>query len=208
MNRPTRRQLLATGGALAPSLACADAALNIVMAGENMRLGLAVLDDLLLSQDIRLPIGTLRHEMLPWIATDLAEERQAATPAMDAVLTNAAGFALGVTRDLWQALPAPLLEASTPMLTPAGHLVQAAIGISGLVLGTIPGGPVLLHRRSALPRAPRSAAELLDYARHNPRRFQYTRPGQSRFGQAFVTAASFLLRDRAPLGPQNGWTAT
>lgn len=206
-----RRLLLASPGLL-PALLRAQGVggtdLSLVMAGESPRLGASVIEDLFHNNNFTLPVGTLRHEMIPWIAAELQEEVEAGLPGTDAVLTNSAGFALGATRGLWHRLPAPLLAANTPHLSPAGQLVQARLGESGLVVGTIPGGPVLLHRRSVLPVAPRSAAELLDYVRANPRRFQYARPGQSRFGQAFVTGMPFLLRDPNPLDPENGWGGT
>jgi putative spermidine/putrescine transport system substrate-binding protein len=158
--------------------------------------------------DFDLPIGTLRVEDVPWIATELREEVEAGLPGAEAVLTNIAGHALGATRDLWQALPAALIAAHASDLTPAGQLVQQRLGNTGLVLGTVPGGPMLLHRRSVLPVAPRTAQELMDYARQKPGRFQYTRPGQSRFGQAFVAGMPYLLNDPDPLDPDAGWTNT
>ncbi|UPY38253.1 hypothetical protein [Sediminicoccus sp. KRV36] len=211
MTAPSRRHLLAAACMLpglgrAQDLAATD--LSIVLAGESPRLGASVMDDLFHNNNLALPVGTLRQEVTPWIAGDLHEEVEAGLPGMDAVLTNAAGFALGAARDLWHALPARLLDANTPHLSPAGQLVQARLGEAGLVVGTIPGGPVLVHRRSVLPVAPRNAAALLDYARENPRRFQYTRPGQSRFGQAFITSMPYLLKDPNPLDPENGWTGS
>ncbi|UPY38291.1 hypothetical protein [Sediminicoccus sp. KRV36] len=211
MNRLSRRSFLAASCAIpvqAQDRTGSSPGLALVIAPENIRLGQTVIDDIQLQQGIRLPVETVRHEMVPWIGSDLAEEMLAGPLLFDAVLTNVAGFALGAAQDLWETLPAALFETSTPLLTPTGQMVQANIGIGGLVIGTAPGGPVLLHRRSVLPSAPRSAADLLEYARQNPRRFQYARPGQSRFGQAFVAAMPFLLRDRAPLDPQNGWNRT
>lgn len=216
MSRLSRRSLLAAaataGATRVPPSAWAQAPhagdLFVVIAGEGPRLNTAVLTELQDHPDFHLPVGTLRIENVPWIATELREEVDAGLPGTDAVITNIAGHALGAARDLWQEVPAALLAANTPGLTPAGQLVQERIGASGLVLGAVPGGPVLVHRRSVLPTAPRTAEELLDYARQNPRRFQYTRPGQSRFGQTFVTGLPYLLNDSDPLDPRAGWPAT
>lgn len=180
--------------------------LSLVIAGESPRLGASVLEDLLHHHGLNLPVGPVRHEMLPWIAAELQDEVEAGMPGTDAILTNAAGFALGARHELWRPLPPALLATNTPGLTPTGQLVQARLGADGLVVGAMQGGPVLLHSRSVLPVAPRNAAELLTYARQNPGRFQYTRPAQSRFGQAFVTAIPYLLRDANPLDPEGGWT--
>lgn len=210
MNRLSRRGLMAataaglgTAGAQTP-----HSDLYVVLAGEGPRLNTAVLTELQDHPDFDLPAGTLRIETVPWIATELRDEVEAGLPGTEAVLTNLAGFALGATRDLWQEVPAALRAAYTPTLTPAGQMVQARIGTSGLVLAAVPGGPVLVHRRSVLPAAPRTAQELMDYARQNPKRFQYTRPGQSRFGQSFVAGLPYLLGDPDPLDPRDGWINT
>jgi putative spermidine/putrescine transport system substrate-binding protein len=209
MIRLPRRGLLAAA-ALLPGLSRARAQamgdLSLVIAGESRRLGASVLDDVLHNHGLSLPAGEVRHEMVPWIAAELQDEVEAGLPGTDAVITNAAGFALGATHELWRPLPASLLAANTPRLTPTGQLVQARLGDLGLVLGAMQGGPVLLHRRAVLPVAPRNAAELLSYTQQNPGRFQYSRPAQSRFGQAFVTGIPHLLRDMDPLDPEGGWT--
>jgi putative spermidine/putrescine transport system substrate-binding protein len=209
MMRPTRRTLLAAASFLPLSGGRAAASdLTLVLAGESARLSELVSDDLSRHEALSLPVGTLRHETVPWIVGELQEEVEAGLPSLDVVMTNFAGFALGALRELWQPFPASLLEAYAPLLTPAGRLVQARLHGHGLVVGTVPGGPVLMHRRSVLPVAPRSAAALLDYARENPGRFQYARPGQSRFGQAFVIGMPHLLKEAAPLDPEHGWGRT
>lgn len=209
MIRLPRRALLAAGCALpAQSHARPASDLFVVMAGESTRLISSVMDEVYHLPSFAMPVSELRHETVPWIAGDLQEEVEAGMPGTDAVITNYAGYALGATRDLWQPVPRDVLHKHIPGLTPAGQLVQRRLGMDALVLGTIPGGPVLVHRRSVLPTAPRNAAALLDYARQNPRRFQYTRPGQSRFGQAFVTGMPYLLKDPDPLDPRQGWTGT
>jgi putative spermidine/putrescine transport system substrate-binding protein len=207
MSALTRRGLLA---ATFPAAVMAQPGsdLFLVIAGEGPRLNASVLADLHDHPDFTLPAGPVRMEGLPWIAADLNDEVEAGLPGAEAVLTNLAGHALGAARDLWQELPAGMLAAHVPGLTAAGQVVQERVGPIGLVLGTVPGGPVLVHRRSVLPSAPRTARELMDYARQNPKRFQYTRPGQSRFGQAFVVGLPYLLNDPDPLDPRRGWTET
>ncbi|WP_431302402.1 hypothetical protein [Sediminicoccus sp. BL-A-41-H5] len=207
MSALTRRGLIAATLPLAAARAQTANGPYVVAAGEGRRLNAAVLSDLHHHPDFN-PPAEIRVEGLPWITTDLREEVEAGSPGAEAVLTNTAGHALGLARDLWREVPAPWLAGNTPGLTEAGRMVQARLGGTGLVLGSLPGGPVLLHRRSVLARAPRTAAELLDYARQNPKRFQYTRPGQSRFGQAFVTGLPYLLNDPDPLDPRRGWTST
>jgi putative spermidine/putrescine transport system substrate-binding protein len=209
MSELTRRGLLAATAACPVAVMAQPASdLFVVIAGEGPRLNASVLADLQDHPDFALPTGKVRLEALPWIAADLREEVEAGMPGVEVVLTNLAGHALGAARDLWQELPAGLLAPHVPELTPAGQLVQERVGPTGLVIGTVPGGPVLVHRRSVLPVAPRTAQELMDYVRQNSKRFQYTRPGQSRFGQAFVVGLPYLLNDPDPLDPRRGWTET
>jgi putative spermidine/putrescine transport system substrate-binding protein len=129
----------------------------------------------------------------------------AGKPDMDVVLTGITGLTLGAAQDLWQDLPAGFRAAAHPVMTDRGRLMQSMVGEKALVLRTSVGGPMFLHRANALASPPRSAAELLDYARQNPGRFLYAQPLQSPFGRQFVTVLPYVLGDADPQDPTRGW---
>jgi putative spermidine/putrescine transport system substrate-binding protein len=72
-----------------------------------------------------------------------------------------------------------------------------------LPLAAAPGGPVLVRRAGIA--APRNPAELLDWARQNPDRFLYPWPPLTQGGRCFLGALPFLLGDRDPSDPVDGW---
>lgn len=212
MSRPSRRQAL--GGALAlPSLFLPSPApaqtgaesLTILITTEGPRGGEGVLREFENTHRSLIRKLVLMQEDPAWLATGLTEAVRSGRPGVDVVVTNAAGFALGAAQDIWRPLPSGPLAEIGRLMNPAGRILQPLTSDFGLVVGAGPGGPLLLHRGSVLPSPPRSAAELLDYARQNPGRFQYARPRESMLGQIFVQGLPYLLGDRDPTDPQSGW---
>ncbi len=216
MSMSSRRSMLGAGLAL-PSLATARPAaaqsagpqsLTVLLTTEGIPTSGRLVREFVQTHPGLVSKLVLRQEDTGWLAAGLTAEVRAGRPGVDLVLTNAAGFALGAAQDIWQPLPADLLAAAERQLTPRGPAADADDPGRGARAGRGAGGPLLLHRPSVLPNPPRDAAGLMDFARQNPERFQYTRPRESLLGQVFVTGLPYLLRDRDPADPQTGWRRT
>jgi len=67
------------------------------------------------------------------------------------------------------------------------------------------GGPVLIYNPSKVPNPPKSAEELLAWAKANPGKFMYARPANSGPGRGILQGMSFILGDSKPLDPEKGW---
>ena len=67
------------------------------------------------------------------------------------------------------------------------------------------GGPVLIYNPSKVPNPPKSADELLAWAKANPGKFMYARPANSGPGRGMLQGMSFILGDSKPLDPEKGW---
>ncbi len=67
------------------------------------------------------------------------------------------------------------------------------------------GGPVLIYNPSRVPNPPKSADELLAWAKANPGKFMYARPANSGPGRGILQGMSFILGDSKPLDPEKGW---
>ncbi|UPY37010.1 extracellular solute-binding protein [Sediminicoccus sp. KRV36] len=212
MSATPRRAVLAgilpgawLGRGRAQTLHSAEANLRVMAVAESVQQSAAVLHDLPLEAGAALPGLSIRVADLSSITSELQREVADGLTDTEIVLTNFAGYALGAMRDLWQPLPDSMIQVALAAATPVGLQVQAVLGNSGLVIMAAPGGPLLIHHPTRLVTPPRTPAALLDYARQNPQRFQYPRPGQSRFGQLFVNALPHLLGDPDPLDPLAGW---
>lgn len=134
------------------------------------------------------------------IGGGFAADRQAGRPVADVVLTDNLGLVLGTMRRLLQPLPAAMRQMGQH-----DALIRPLAGDLATVISVAPGGPLLLHRREALPTAPRTAKALLDYVRQQPGRFVYARPRESLLGLQFVAALPHLLGDSDPADPEKGW---
>ena len=55
---------------------------------------------------------------------------------------------------------------------------------------------------------PKTAEELLAYAKANPSAVQYARPANSGPGRTFLMGLPYLLGDNDPKDPVNGWDKT
>ena len=55
---------------------------------------------------------------------------------------------------------------------------------------------------------PKTAQELLDWAKAHPKRFLYARPANSGPGRTFLQGLPYILGDKDPMDPKDGWDKT
>ena len=67
------------------------------------------------------------------------------------------------------------------------------------------GGPVFIYNPSKVPNPPKTAADLLAWAKANPGKFMYARPANSGPGRSILQGMSFILNDSKPMDPEKGW---
>ena len=182
--------------------------LHVVVTAESMHPILPSLTKFALSHSDLVREVVIERQEPSWLLGAFAREVRAGRPPAEVVLAGTTGLMLGATRELWQPLPARLRNAGGAMVGHRTGLMLPVAGAVGLVISATAGGPILLHSAQALPRPPRTALELLDYARENPGRFLYPRPSLSAFGRLFASALPYLLQDAAPADPQAGWDRT
>ena len=70
------------------------------------------------------------------------------------------------------------------------------------------GGPVFIFNPKKVPNPPKTAQELLAWAKANPGRFFYARPANSGPGTSIVVGLPYILGDKDPRDPENGWEKT
>jgi len=67
------------------------------------------------------------------------------------------------------------------------------------------GGPVFIYNPKKVPNPPKTAAELLAWAKANPKRLLYARPANSGPGRSIMAGIPWILGDKAPMDPEKGW---
>src|SRR5215210_7657651 len=70
------------------------------------------------------------------------------------------------------------------------------------------GGPVFIYNPKKVPNPPKTADELLAFAKANPGKFFYARPSNSGPGMSVIVGLPYILGDKDPKDPENGWDKT
>ncbi|HWK43090.1 MAG TPA: extracellular solute-binding protein [Stellaceae bacterium] len=148
----------------------------------------------------------------PELAGKLRAQQQAGRTDIDIVLSGSDGLSAGLEQDLWQRiLPdhAALFPDLDAVYEPAALNLNRAQGQGyGVVLCYYPSGPLLEYLPERVADVPRSAEDLLAWAKAHPNRFMYARPNNSGPGRTFMMGLPYLLGDKDPMDPIGGWDNT
>jgi putative spermidine/putrescine transport system substrate-binding protein len=93
-------------------------------------------------------------------------------------------------------------------LTEAGKVLQDE-GEGYLLPSVVSnGGPVFIYNPARVKQPPRSVEELKAWVRTNPGKFMYARPANSGPGRSILCGMPYILGDKNPRDPVNGWDKT
>ena len=147
----------------------------------------------------------------PELAGKIKAQQQANRLDIDLVLTGTDGLSAGIAQNLWLKL-LPDLEAKFPdleqnYLPPAAKMQDQAEG-QGVLVTYYPSGPLLEYDPKRVSDPPKTAEELLAWAKEHPGRFMYAQPANSGPGRTFLMGLPYLLGDSDPKDPDQGWDKT
>jgi putative spermidine/putrescine transport system substrate-binding protein len=130
---------------------------------------------------------------------------------IDLVLTGTDFLAAGIEQGvLMKVLPDN--AAKFPNLTsnyqPAAAKMQELAQDYGVAVTFMPAGPLLEYNPAKVKQPPTTPAELLAWCKANPNRLIYARPANSGPGRTFMMGLPYLLGDKNPKDPVNGWEKT
>ncbi len=147
----------------------------------------------------------------PELPGKLRAQQSAGRVDIDMVLGGtdvmSAGIAQGIWTELFPAHAAALPDLKAILLDPAYQMQQLTQG-QGCVVVYYPSGPLLEYMPDKVATPPKTAPELLDWARAHPNRFMYARPANSGPGRTFLMGLPYLLGDTDPKDPEHGWDKT
>ena len=148
----------------------------------------------------------------PELPGKLKAQQDAGRVEIDLVLTGPGALSDGVTQGLWeQVLPnhQDALPKLDDIFNPGARLMQANFGHGqGIAVAYSPSGPLFEYMPAQVKDVPKTAADLLAWARAHPNRFSYARPYNSGPGWTFLQGMPYLLGDKDPKDPVNGWDKT
>ncbi|OYU48719.1 MAG: ABC transporter substrate-binding protein [Rhizobiales bacterium PAR1] len=207
---------LATGGpgalAASPPLPTAPVAISIIDVGGALALIQPAIEEYRAANPKLVSRIALVKAPAPELASKIKAQQDAGKADLDLVLTGSDGLAAGLDQNLWlKVLPDhaerfPNIEAN---YEPAALNLHRAQGAGfGVVVNYYPSGPLLEYAPERVKKVPTTAEELLAFAKANPGKFMYARPANSGPGRTFMMGLPYILGDKDPQDPINGWDKT
>jgi putative spermidine/putrescine transport system substrate-binding protein len=147
----------------------------------------------------------------PELPGKIKAEQDAGRVDIDMVLTGTDALAAGIQQGLWETiLPAHAVNLPdlTQILLPGAAKMQLLAQDQGVIVSFCPAGPLLEYMPDKVPNVPKTADDLLAWSKQNKDKFMYARPANSGPGRAFLMGMPYILGDKDPKDPKNGWDKT
>jgi len=184
--------------------------LNILDVAGNLQLTQGMIDDFAGRNKDQIAKVTYSKATAPELVGKIKAQQDANRVDIDLVLTGVDGLAAGIDQNLWLPL-LPTYAARLPGMAdyqPGAAAMQKLAGDHGVTITYYPSGPLIEYLPAKVPNPPKTAAELLAYAKANPGAVQYARPSNSGPGRTLLMGLPYLLGDKDPKDPVNGWDKT
>jgi putative spermidine/putrescine transport system substrate-binding protein len=147
----------------------------------------------------------------PELPGKIKAQQDAGRVDIDGVLTGIDALSAGVDQKLWIPI-ATDFAAKLPNLEdiylPGAQKMQQLASNQGVCIVFCPAGPVMEYMPDQVKQVPQTAEDLLAWAKANSNRFMYARPANSGPGRVFMMGLPYILGDKDPRDPKNGWDKT
>jgi putative spermidine/putrescine transport system substrate-binding protein len=224
MTRLTRRTVLGGfAGALAAgastrllaqaalTLPASPVALNIVDVAGNLALTQKAIETYAANNPKLVSKVTFAKAPAPELPGKIKAQQSANRLDIDGVLTGIDTLSAGVEQKLWTPM-LPDFAGKLPKLDeiylPGAARMQGLAQNQGICVVFCPAGPLLEYMPEKVKTPPTSVTELLEWAKANPNRFMYARPANSGPGRVFMMGLPYMLGDKNPSDPKDGWDKT
>jgi putative spermidine/putrescine transport system substrate-binding protein len=184
--------------------------LNILDVAGDLALTQGMIDDFVAQNKNVVSKVTYQKATAPELTGKIKAQQNANRVDIDLVLTGVDGLSAGVEQGIWtDLLPAfkSRLSGMDNYLDGAANMQKLA-GNVGVTVTYYPSGPLLEYLPAKVANPPKSAEELLAYAKAHPGKVQYARPSNSGPGRTLLMGLPYLLGDSDPKDPVNGWDKT
>ncbi len=194
-----------------PDKPSAPVELNILDVAGNLQLTQTMIEEFKIAHPEIVSKVNFTKATAPEMPGKLKAEQQGGKSQTHLVLTGTDGLSAVIEQDLVLPLQPnydskfPNLESN--YLPPAAAMHKLAQG-KGITITYYPSGPLLEYDPAKVPNPPKTTDELMAWAKANPGKFQYAQPANSGPGRTFLMGLPYLLGDKDPKDPVNGWEKT
>jgi putative spermidine/putrescine transport system substrate-binding protein len=205
---------LRTGRALAasaPSLPSSPVALNVVDVGGQLQLTQGAMDAFAKANANLVSKITYSQAPAPELPGKIKAQQAANSVDIDLVLTGTDALSAGIDQGLWVPVVtdyATALPKLQEIYQPGAWKMQSLAQNQAVCVVFCPAGPILEYMPDAVKTPPKTADELLAWAKAHPKKFIYARPANSGPGRTFLQGLPYILKDKDPMDPKDGWDKT
>lgn len=210
--RRVRGIALALGFTLSAAAAvAAPVSLNIVDVAGNLQLTQKAIEAFKEKNPGLVANVTFTNAPAPQLPGKIKAMQAAGRSDIDLVLTGTDALAAGIEQNLWQKLlpdNAGALPGVLDKYAPGPRKMQDLAQGFGLEVTYMPAGPLLEYNPAKVSDPPKTPDQLLAWCKAHPNKLIYARPANSGPGRTFLMGLPYVLGDKNPQDPINGWDKT
>ncbi|KVU41184.1 ABC transporter substrate-binding protein [Burkholderia ubonensis] len=210
--RRGRRIALALGFTLSAAAAvAAPVSINVVDVAGNLQLTQKAIEAFREKNPNLVANVTFTNAPAPQLPGKIKAMQAAGRSDIDLVLTGTDALAAGIEQNLWlKLLPdnAGALPGVLDKYAPGPRRMQDLAQGFGLEVTYMPAGPLLEYNPAKVADPPKTPAQLLAWCKAHPNKLIYARPANSGPGRTFLMGLPYVLGDKNPQDPINGWDKT
>jgi putative spermidine/putrescine transport system substrate-binding protein len=197
--------------AAAPKPPTAPVTLNVIDVAGQLQLTQRAMEDFAKANPRLVSRIGFSQAPAPELPGKIKAQQAAGRVDIDLVLTGTDALSAGIDQKLWVPLVADYageLPKLSEILQPGAVKMQALAQDQAVCVVYCPAGPLLEYMPDAVKTPPKTAQELLEWTKAHPRRFIYARPANSGPGRTWLQGLPYLLGDKDPKDPKDGWDKT
>ena len=195
-----------------PSAHAADpAAINIVDVAGNLQLTQKAFEAFKAKYPQLVSSITFTNAPAPQLPGKIKAMQAAGRSDIDLVLTGTDALAAGIEQKLWMKLLPDQAAAFPGVLdkyAPGPRKMQDVAQGYGIEVTYMPAGPLIEYNPAKVTDPPKTPEQLLAWCKAHPDKLIYARPANSGPGRTFLMGLPYVLGDKNPQDPINGWDKT
>ena len=196
----------------APAAHAADpVAINIVDVAGNLQLTQKAFEAFKEKYPQLVSNITFTNAPAPQLPGKIKAMQAAGRSDIDLVLTGTDALAAGIEQKLWMKL-LPEQSAAFPGVldkyAPGPRKMQDVAQGYGIEVTYMPAGPLIEYNPAKVTDPPKTPEQLLAWCKAHPDKLIYARPANSGPGRTFLMGLPYVLGDKNPQDPINGWDKT
>ncbi len=194
-----------------PPLPTAPVELNVVDVAGQLQLTQGAIQAFVKANPTLISKVNFSQAPAPELPGKIKAQQAAGRVDIDLVMTGTDGLSAGIDGGLWVPLVtdyAAVLPDLNAIYLPGALKMQALAQNQAVCVVFCPAGPIIEYMPDAVPTPPKTAQALLDWAKAHPKRFLYARPANSGPGRTFMQGLPYILGDKDPKDPKDGWDKT